>query len=912
MTGIADVVRSARSCWRPCVPFVLAFLSWIAQRVPGNIRALVLAWIVALSEDGLLCMPQPRLGFFQENEDACNPFLSDNNGRFTIESLPADEAHFWGLLLPVCCRATDGGEDCFLRLVALAESIEATSTLNDRAHLMIFFGIDQHDLFFDRDDTKLRITQIFMTIGIPNDAIHISILRSHYRGKLCRIWDFLAGKAVEEGCCFSLLVGDDVRFLTKDWKVEVEQQFSSIALRCKLPYGMACVALRDVTFSVFPTFPVIHRSHFAVFGCLFPVQFVNQHGDPFLFEVYRRLGASEFAKVASLENTIGGAGESRYSKQSVQWQGDVLSIAVSKLLHSSGLQQPVVCIDVIIPTFRCDLSYLNTLTQLGVSSDCCSVHFLVVVDNPGSDTARNLVILNDWSPNHLVRVKYNDCNIGASASRNVGIATSCGDWLVLLDDDVIPDSHLLDAYLGAILRHPNAKILVGLTSLPAPETLMQQALMASQMTFFYDVAKRMKNPPWGVTANLCIQGRTCDRVIWFNSNYPFSGGGEDVDFCLRIKGLLPIHARHEAVVAVPEARVNHPFWTNVTQQVVGWAFGDVLCLNYLPDQAFYAPPCWIEFIFIHSVVVVLWFKWSSWPQFAVMAMTVTALEVAMIACNSFSNTGAARLYWRRVVVAIVSALPVMAQDLVRLWSKLRRLRFSHLCMRLDWMDGRAEHVSATRFALTVKAVFFVVAAVLSVVDWRWWLIGAVVLSGLVLLWNQSLHFSPAREVQARLQQLQPLPVDFPPDGPQPFIVLASQRTGSNLLCGMLHNHSQIVMHNEVFNQAKIWTYQNEDIRNDPSWKWDISSFPATRTPSLSSALFSSTSLKKRRMHARRASNCSPTIATPPTNTHLPSPWPMCALRRSFFAAKTTWRCMPPNCAPTRLGTTSPSPSTKFA
>ena len=78
------------------------------------------------------------------------------------------------------------------------------------------------------------------------------------------------------------------RFLTMGWKSEIEQQFEDIARKRDLPLGCACVCFRDVSFRVFPTFPVIHRSHMEVFGSLFPMEFVNQHGDPFLFEVYRR------------------------------------------------------------------------------------------------------------------------------------------------------------------------------------------------------------------------------------------------------------------------------------------------------------------------------------------------------------------------------------------------------------------------------------------------------------------------------------------------------------------------------------------------------------------------------------------------------------------------------------------------
>lgn len=41
---------------------------------------------------------------------------------------------------------------------------------------------------------------------------------------------------------------------------------------------------------------------------------------------------------------------------------------------------------------------------------------------------------------------------------------------------------------------------------------------------------------------------------------------------------------------------------------------------------------------------------------------------------------------------------------------------------------------------------------------------------------------------------------------QRFVVLSWKRTGSNLLCGMLHHHPEITMHNELFNTIDIFTY----------------------------------------------------------------------------------------------------------
>jgi hypothetical protein len=44
-----------------------------------------------------------------------------------------------------------------------------------------------------------------------------------------------------------------------------------------------------------------------------------------------------------------------------------------------------------------------------------------------------------------------------------------------------------------------------------------------------------------------------------------------------------------------------------------------------------------------------------------------------------------------------------------------------------------------------------------------------------------------------------------------FVILAWKRTGSNLLCGILYNHPEIIMHNELFNTIDIFTYYPELI-----------------------------------------------------------------------------------------------------
>ena len=56
-----------------------------------------------------------------------------------------------------------------------------------------------------------------------------------------------------------------------------------------------------------------------------------------------------------------------------------------------------------------------------------------------------------------------------------------------------------------------------------------------------------------------------------------------------------------------------------------------------------------------------------------------------------------------------------------------------------------------------------------------------------------------------------------PDDPlERFVVLAWRRTGSNWLCGVLHGHPQVLMHNELFNESDVHTYHRTDMVNG---KW---------------------------------------------------------------------------------------------
>jgi hypothetical protein len=76
------------------------------------------------------------------------------------------------------------------------------------------------------------------------------------------------------------------------------------------------------------------------------------------------------------------------------------------------------------------------------------------------------------------------------------------------------------------------------TDLPSPKTMLQSALLTCGICFFYGIAERRTQVPWGVTANLCVKSRSNER-IWFNKHvFPFSGGGASITYHLSLNASL--------------------------------------------------------------------------------------------------------------------------------------------------------------------------------------------------------------------------------------------------------------------------------------------------------------------------------------------------------------------------------------
>ena len=646
------------------------------------------------------CFASDRDISYIEGEE--HPIVASNGNRERKKD-GSSEPYKWVLLIPVRSGRDESIQNCTDRLKRMYASLLATSRPAPNAPLLLF-GVDD-------DDDALKNGELIRSV-CKDLPVQVEVF-SGLQGKICKIWGQLAALAyVKHGADFTCLLGDDVVIKTDQWQEKMERQFITIACEERLPFGAACVAFVDESFRGFPSFPVIHRWHFMTFGgSILPPSFLNQGGDPYLFELYKRFGASRFALDCCLVNTIGGKHSARYTKQSIRFEGDLLSSAIPVVLKAvngpehlnmaSEIHIPVkprMCLDVVVPTYRCDIEKLTTITSLRASWPV-QVSFWLVLDNPTHHNAPTVRDMQTVAQNYQVNVLEQFTatgiprNVGASAARNFGMALCKADNVVLLDDDVEPDHHLLDAYLGAIMRWPDASIYVGSTKMPLPMNWLTHALIAGDMAGTYTVAERMRNPPWGVTANLCVKART--SRLRFDLSYPKTGGGEDLDYCARA-------ARHGPIHAVPGAKAFHPWWhdgkASAIRHILGWAEGEMQCVTkpWFRQHTFFSMPNGAEILFvIFSIVIplsLLSFHFRLASRLLMSCFVIFSLELFWHA----SRIGHKRLrspmkesLLCSTAVRVLAAVIIMLQEATRFWHVLHFP--SCIFWRVDWHFGQSPH-----------------------------------------------------------------------------------------------------------------------------------------------------------------------------------------------------------------------------
>jgi glycosyltransferase involved in cell wall biosynthesis len=248
-------------------------------------------------------------------------------------------------------------------------------------------------------------------------------------------------------------------------------------------------------------------------------------------------------------------------------------------------------IDIIVPTngSPLDVRYILDLPM----PQGIELNFYIVVD-------RQLAGFSAPSGLHIKVVQSKGS--GASAARNTGIEAGSGELILFIDDDVIPSQSLIESYMSAIQKWPDSIGLVGLTKLPEPANSFERGVVASDILTFQGIAKSHPMVSWGVTANLLVR-RDGLGPVRFSQSFPRHGGGEDIDFCLRL-----VQRAGKKFRSVPDAVVEHPWWNNGSRQYkrfARWAFGDSRLPAMYPEYKYRNYPNMTEAAFLAALTLAI-------------------------------------------------------------------------------------------------------------------------------------------------------------------------------------------------------------------------------------------------------------------------------------------------------------------
>ena len=136
--------------------------------------------------------------------------------------------------------------------------------------------------------------------------------------------------------------------------------------------------------------------------------------------------------------------------------------AILAHMQSPPIGAPTLTVDILIPSYRADPKRLSTLFA-AVSAPCMAdVKLLVQIDNPKLDQKTDTWLqMQQQKMLHRLKVRRNDVNLGAGLTRNVLLDNSHADYVIMFDDDVVPGSTTLQAYIAAFKANPGAAGFAG-------------------------------------------------------------------------------------------------------------------------------------------------------------------------------------------------------------------------------------------------------------------------------------------------------------------------------------------------------------------------------------------------------------------------------------------------------------------
>ena len=353
----------------------------------------------------------------------------------------------------------------------------------------------------------------------------------------------------------------------------------------------------------------------------------------------------------------------------------------------------MISIDIVVPTAKTPSNIAPIADLAGAAGDSVKCYF--VTDGPVG------AVQND-NPS-TIRIIRN-AGSGAHSARNTGFDAGQGEYVLFLDDDVTPEPGLLRCYVEAIKEHPDSIGFVGSVDFPDPENSFERGVVSSDILTFFGIARTRNEFTWGVTANLMVK-RAGVGSVRFSDIFPGHGGGEDIDFCLRV-----VESTGKKFLTLPAAVVSHPWWGRGRRQYrrfLRWAYGDSRLPELHQAYRYHNIPNMVEsgvvgaLVFLVLAPVHLGFAWDAAGSILIALFSESAVEAARAIKKGIGSVG----------TGVEAALVRLSNELGRFVGNIKRAHFG-ICERFDYFTTGESIPYERKVAAQKFAIFSVGLAIL--------------------------------------------------------------------------------------------------------------------------------------------------------------------------------------------------------
>ncbi len=281
-------------------------------------------------------------------------------------------------------------------------------------------------------------------------------------------------------------------------------------------------------------------------------------------------------------------------------------------------------IDIVIPSFRLNEELLLNIFHLKQPEDAI-INYYLIADNPKIRIPRLIQCLVDEGKINLI---INDVNLGYSGTRNKGIDAGNSKWVLLLDDDIVPEQNLLFEYVNAIRDTPDAIGFIGPTLFPKALTHIEKALEVQGITAHAKEATIKAELSWAPTTNVLLNKDKLGSLRFTEGLF----SGEDILF------LFSNAVKNNALyISVPNAIVYHPWWggaKSTFQKMFYYGRGNTQITSIAPVKyfAYYDFLNSIESVFC-LLILLLIFMFLPLPIAFVSILTGSILIIDLLICN---------------------------------------------------------------------------------------------------------------------------------------------------------------------------------------------------------------------------------------------------------------------------------------